>query len=90
MRFPKRGFTNAARVEYAVINVDTLEERFEAQSEVTLERLREMRIVKGRVARLKILGRGEITKPLTVKAHRFTKEARQKIEQAGGTTEEMS
>ncbi len=90
MRFPKRGFRNAARVEYAIINVDTLEDRFDAQAEVTLERLREMRLVKGRVARLKVLGRGEITKPLTVRAHRFTKEARQKIEQAGGTTEEMS
>ncbi|UCF10459.1 MAG: 50S ribosomal protein L15 [Candidatus Bipolaricaulota bacterium] len=87
MRFPKRGFKNPGRVEYACVNVDVLEERFENGSEVDLDRLRALRIVKGRVSRLKVLGRGELTKPLTVRADRFTAEARRKIEEAGGTAE---
>jgi large subunit ribosomal protein L15 len=84
MRFPKRGFRNYTRAEYACVNLDTLEARFPPQAEVTPELLREMRIIKGRKDRLKILGRGELTRPLTVRAHRFTREARRKIEQAGG------
>ncbi len=87
MRFPKRGFHNYTRVEYACVNLDTLERVFSENSEVTLQKLRELRIVKGRIQRLKILGRGELSKPLTVRAHRFTSTARQKIEQAGGKAE---
>ena len=87
MRFPKRGFHNYPRVEYVCVNVDTLESRFPPQAEVTLAHLREMSVIKGRQDRLKILGRGELTKPLTVRAHRFTREARRKIEQAGGQAE---
>jgi len=87
MRFPKRGFHNPTRVEYACINLDTLESRFEPQAEVTLDELRALKVVKGRVSRLKILGRGELTKPLIVRADRYTREARQKIEQAGGKAE---
>lgn len=87
MRFPKRGFTNHARVEYACVNVDTLAGRFEPNEMVSLERLCELRLVKGRPTRLKILGRGELDRPLTVRAHRFTDEARRKIEQAGGKAE---
>lgn len=87
MRFPKRGFHSYTRVEYACVNLDTLESRFPAQAEVSLERLREMNLIKGRTARLKVLGRGELSKPLTVRAHRFTREARRKIEQAGGKAE---
>jgi len=87
MRFPKRGFHNYTRVEYACVNLDTIESRFPAQAEVTLQRLREMNLVKGSEARLKVLGRGELSKPLTVRAHRFTHAARRKIEQAGGKVE---
>lgn len=87
MRFPKRGFRNPARVEYACVNLETLEDRFPAEGEVTLEALREAGLVKGRVARLKILGGGELTKALTVRAHRYTRSAREKIEQAGGKAE---
>lgn len=90
MRVPKRGFHNFARVEYAVVNVDALERRFPAGSEVTPELLRELRVVKGRLSRLKILGRGELSKPLTVRAHRFTVEAKEKIERAGGKAEVVS
>ncbi len=84
MRFPKRGFNNYGRVNYLCVNVDTLEERFPAKSKVTIERLQELRIIKGRTSKLKVLGRGELTKPLTVYAHRFTQTAQKKIEEAGG------
>jgi len=87
MRFPKRGFRNYTRVEYACVNVDTLGERFEEGASVDLEALRDAGLVKGRVERLKVLGRGELTKPLTVRAQRFTAEAKRKIESAGGTAE---
>jgi len=87
MRFPKRGFRNYTRTEYVCVNVDTLGERFDAQAEVTPETLREKGLVKQRVAPIKILGRGEIDKALTVHAHRFTAEAKKKIEAAGGTAE---
>jgi len=87
MRFPKRGFRNYTRVEYACVNVDTLAERFAADEDVTLEALAEKRIIKGRLTKLKVLGRGELDKALTVRAHRFTGEARRKIEDAGGKAE---
>jgi large subunit ribosomal protein L15 len=87
MRFPKRGFKNYNRIEYACINVDTLDSLFEAHDEVTPERLRERGLVKRNVDRVKVLARGEITKPLVVRAHRFASEATRKIEEAGGKAE---
>lgn len=87
MRFPKRGFTNFNRVQYVCVNVDTLEERFDAKAEVTPDVLREMKLVRGRTDLVKILGRGELTKPLTVRAHQFAGSARRKIEEAGGKAE---
>ena len=87
MRFPKRGFRNYTRVEYACINVDTLGERFNAEAVVDLEALRAAGLVKGRIEQLKILGRGDLDKPLTVRAQRFTAEAARKIEAAGGQAE---
>ena len=87
MRFPKRGFRYYSRVEYACVNVDTLAEQFAADEEVTLEALLEKRVLRGRPSRLKILGRGELDKALTVRAHRFTQEAKRKIEGAGGKAE---
>lgn len=87
MRVPKRGFTNFTRIEHACVNVDTLEERFGAHEEVTPEVLGEMRLVRGRNPRVKILGRGDLSKPLTVRAHRFAAEAKRKIEAAGGKAE---
>jgi large subunit ribosomal protein L15 len=84
-RLPKRGFNNAAfKVRYAVVNLDELEV-FEAGSEINEQLLREKRLVSGRFDGLKILGRGEITKKLTVEADKFSETARQKIEQAGGS-----
>ena len=87
MRFPKRGFRNFTRTEYACVNVDTLDERFDANAEIGPDALLEARILKGRIEGVKILGRGELTKPLTVRAHRFTAEAKRKIEAAGGKAE---
>lgn len=87
MRFPKRGFKNFTRIEYACINVDTLDERCAASAEVTPEALREIGLIRGRGTLVKILGRGELTKPLTVRANRFTAEAERKIVEAGGKVE---
>ena len=87
MRFPKRGFKNHARVEYACVNVDTLNNLFDANDEITPQRLREGGLVKGKIELVKILGRGELTKPLVIRAHRFAAAAVRKIEEAGGKAE---
>ena len=85
-RTPKaKGFRNPFRVEYHVVNLDTLE-GFEAGSVVDPDTLR----AKGLVAKrglVKILGRGEVTKPLTVRVHGFSESAKSAIEAAGGTVE---
>jgi large subunit ribosomal protein L15 len=86
-RVPKRGFHNPFRVEYAVVNLDTLSEVFEAGSSVTPDVLRERGLVRQARARIKVLGRGDITKKLTVQAHKFSGAAAEKIAAAGGTTE---
>jgi large subunit ribosomal protein L15 len=86
-RVPKRGFTNVFRVEYAVVNLDTLAEVFDAGSAVTPELLRERGIVRDATAPIKILGRGDIDKQLTIRAHKFSEAAVKKIAAAGGATE---
>jgi large subunit ribosomal protein L15 len=86
-RVPKRGFHNPFRIEYAVVNLDTLAEVFEAGSSVTPELLRERGLVRQSRARIKVLGRGDITKKLSVQAHKFSGSAAEKIAAAGGTTE---
>ena len=86
-RVPKRGFHNIFRVEYAVVNLDTLGEVFDAGSSVTPELLRERGLVRQSRALIKVLGRGEITKNLTVHAHKFSGTAAQKIAAAGGVAE---
>ena len=86
-RVPKRGFHNPFRVEYAVVNLDTLAEVFEAGSSVTPELLRERGLVRESRKRIKVLGRGEITKKLTVQAHKFSGKAAEKIAAAGGAAE---
>src|SRR6478735_7516308 len=70
-RVPKRGFHNPFRVEYEIVNLDTLGERFDAGTVVTLELLAEHRLISGVKKRLKVLGRGEVGKALTVRAHKF-------------------
>jgi len=86
-RVPKRGFHNPFRVEYAVVNLDTLAEVFDAGSSVTPEVLRERGLVRQAHAPVKVLGRGDITKQLTVHAHKFSGSAAQKIAAAGGVAE---
>ncbi|MAM84974.1 MAG: 50S ribosomal protein L15 [Acidobacteria bacterium] len=83
-RLPKRGFHNPFRVDYDVVNLDTLTERFESGTEVTLDLLRERGLIRGGKRRVKVLARGEVTKAFTVHAHRFSGKAAQKIEASGG------
>lgn len=87
-RLPKRGFTNIFAKDYAIINITDLD-RFEEGTEITPEILIESGLVKRAKAQvgIKILGNGEITKKLTVKAHKFSDTAVSKIEAAGGKTE---
>ena len=85
-RIPKRGFTNKFRTEYVAINVDRLE-IFEDGQVVTPVELIEMGIIKNILDGVKIMGNGEITKKLTVKANKFTATAKEKIEAAGGKVE---
>jgi large subunit ribosomal protein L15 len=88
-RVPKRGFHNPFRVEYEVVNLDTLGARFEAGTLVTVELLAEQRLISGTRKPLKVLGRGEIGKALTVRAHKFSGKAAEKIAAAGGATEQL-
>ena len=86
-RVPKRGFHNPFRVEYAVVNLDTLAESFEAGTVVTPELLREKGLVHGKRAPIKVLARGDMSKKLTVKAHKFSGKAAEKLAAAGGAAE---
>lgn len=85
-RLPKRGFTNIWATKYTVLNVDDLN-RFESGTVVTPELLEEMGIVKQVKDGIKILGQGNLEKGITVKAHKFSKTAIEKIESAGGKAE---
>ena len=85
-RIPKRGFTNKFRTEYCAINVDRLN-IFEDGQVVTPVELIEAGIIKNILDGVKIMGNGEITKKLTVKANKFTETAKEKIEAAGGKAE---
>lgn len=88
-RLPKRGFTNIFRTEYAVVNIDDLAVLAEASvSEITPEVLADAGLAR-RGKLLKVLGDGDLSGALTVKAHAFSKSARSKIEAAGGTCEEL-
>jgi large subunit ribosomal protein L15 len=83
-RLPKRGFNHKAfKTVYAVVNLEDLEQ-FEAGTQVTRELLRERGLTNGAFDGVKILGRGHLTKELTVEADKFSESARQRIEQAGG------
>ena len=88
-RVPKRGFHNPFRTEYAVVNLDTLGERFDAGTVVTPELLRERGVVHGS-ALIKVLARGDISKKLTVRAHKFSGKAAEKIVAAGGAVEAIA
>ena len=83
-RVPKRGFTNLFRTEYAVVNVGALNT---LDGEITPERLVKEGLVKAILSGIKVLGDGELTKAIVVKAHRFSKSAAEKIARAGGRAE---
>jgi len=88
-RLPKKGFNHTRRLLVELVNVADLAQLAD-QSEVTPDLLREMGLIKARKGtRLKVLGKGEIAVALTVRAHAFSDAARRKIQQAGGSVEEL-
>jgi large subunit ribosomal protein L15 len=84
----KRGFNNIFKTYYTLVKLNVLDS-FDAGERVTPEMLRERGYLRERNMPVKILGDGEISKAVTVAAHKFTQSARQKIEAAGGTVEEL-
>jgi len=90
MKMPKKGFTNARyKTTYQVVSLTDLERVFKNQKEVGLEALKVHGLTKGRLP-VKILGTGEIKKPLKIQAHAFSKTAEDKIKKAGGSAEVIS
>jgi len=89
-RIPKRGFHNLFRVEYAVVNLDALAERFDDGAVVTPDLLRERGLVRSARQLIKVLARGDISKKLTVHAHKFSGQAAAKITAAGGAAEVLA
>ena len=88
-RVPKRGFHNRWADQVAIVNLADLEARFDDGDEVNPESLRAKNLAKGRYDLLKVLGNGRLTKKLKVSAHRFSRQAKEKIEQAGGEAVEL-
>ena len=86
-RVPKRGFFNPFRTSYDVVNIGDID-RKELAGEVTPDVLKAAGLVRN-TARVKVLGNGDIARAVTIKAHKFSKSAREKIEKAGGTAEEL-
>ena len=87
-RVPKRGFTNIFRVEYEVVNLERLAGM--GESEITPASLRKAGVVSSKNALVKVLGQGELSKAITVQAHKFSKSAQEKIEKAGGKIQVVS
>ena len=81
-RLPKRGFVNIFRTEYEVVNLEKLANL--GDTEITPEVLRKAGMVSSKKSLVKVLGQGELSKALTVHAHKFSKSAQEKIEKAGG------
>ncbi|HZR45226.1 MAG TPA: 50S ribosomal protein L15 [Candidatus Manganitrophaceae bacterium] len=88
-RVPKRGFTNIYRKEYAIVNLDRLNQ-FEADAVINPQFLQEAGVIKKSDGNIKVLGNGELTKPLVISAHKFSQEAMKKIQAAGGRAELLS
>ena len=85
----KRGFNNRYKTYYALVDLATLQERFDANTAVTPELLRGLGIIRRTQLPVKVVGDGDLTQPLTVTAHKFTASARAKIEAAGGSVAEL-
>jgi large subunit ribosomal protein L15 len=86
-RIPKRGFHNPFRVEYAVVNLDALSERFADGADVTPDLMRAIGLVRDARLPIKVLARGEVSKKLSVQAHKFSGKAAEKIAAAGGSAQ---
>jgi large subunit ribosomal protein L15 len=90
-RLPRRrGFTNIFKTQFATVNLDRLNERFDQGDEVSPTTLTQVGLIKSPKVLIKVLGRGDLEKPLTVRAHGFSATARAKIEAAGGSIEELA
>ncbi len=88
-RIPKRGFNNRWAITVFAVNVGQINECFDDGAEVTLEAMAAKDLAKGTFDELKVLGDGELTKKLTISAHRFSKSAEEKIAAAGGTANKL-
>ena len=86
-RVPKRGFHNPFRVEYDVVNLDTLAAKVDTGTVVTPDLLRERGLIPGGGRPVKVLARGDVTKALTVRAHKFSGKAAEKLQAVGGSAE---
>lgn len=90
LRLPhKRGFTNIFKEQFHIVNVDGLD-RFAAGTEVTPETLKESGLIRDTRLPVKLLGDGEISKPLTVRVHKWSRSAEEKVQAAGGTLERLT
>lgn len=89
-RIPKRGFTVGVKMVYNVANINDINDVFEAGAVIDSEALRSKGLIGKAVAPLKILGNGEISKAMTIKAEKFSASAEKKIKEAGGTVEVIS
>lgn len=88
-RLPKRGFTNIFKKQWIEISLAKIEENFSSGDEITPEILHERGLIKKAKHDLVVLGNGDVSKVLNISAHRFTKAAREKIENAGGSIKEI-
>src|SRR6266850_2860447 len=88
-RLPKRGFTNIFKKRWLEVSLAALDKHFKADEEVTPELLHERGLIKKAKHDVVVLGNGELSKPLRISAHRFTKSAREKIGKAGGSITEL-
>jgi large subunit ribosomal protein L15 len=86
-RVPKSGFKNTLRDEYEIVNLGFLNEKFEKGASIDKAVLYEKGYISDKKARLKVLGNGELSKPLNIKAEKFSKSAAEKIEKTGGKAE---
>ncbi len=86
-KLPKRGFTNHFAKQYAIVNLETLENKYAAGAVVDIDTLINDKVIKNKFDGLKVLANGDITKALTVKAAVFSASAKEKIEAAGGKAE---
>ena len=86
-RIPKRGFNNIFAKEIAIVNVSAIDEKFEEGAIVDIEALKNAGLIKKELDGVKVLGNGDITKKLTIKANAFSAGAKEKIEAAGGVAE---